>query len=288
MSTRLLAASCVLALAPSLGQAACLTDDETATIAQKYVALEPITNPEPSLTLEDARCGARKLAQALVKSQGPITGYKAGLTNPAVQQRFSTPHPLAGVMFEKTFIRSGAEVPAKFGARPLYEADIVVEVAGPGIHDAQDVQAVARQIRRYYPFMELPDLMFLDPSKIAGPAIQLINVGPRLGVLGEPFQLAADDKAAIDALATMTVKLVDGDGNTIDEGKGAGILGHPLNAVIWLAKELKAQGITLKGGELLSLGSFTKLLPPKPGLAVTVRYEGLPGVGTPSASVKFK
>ena len=42
----------------------------------------------------------------------------------------------------------------------------------------------------------------------------------------------------------------------------------------------------LQPGDLLSLGSFSKLLPPQPGLSVTATYEGLPG--NPSVSVRFR
>ena len=50
--------------------------------------------------------------------------------------------------------------------------------------------------------------------------------------------------------------------------------------------DLKKSGVTLKPGDLLSLGSFSRLTPPKPGLRVNVVYEGLPG--NPSVSVSFR
>ena len=46
------------------------------------------------------------------------------------------------------------------------------------------------------------------------------------------------------------------------------------------------QAVKLKPGDVLSLGSFTPPLTPRPGLAVTVRYEGLPG--NPAVSVRFR
>ena len=49
---------------------------------------------------------------------------------------------------------------------------------------------------------------------------------------------------------------------------------------------LAKQGLALKPGDLVSLGSFSKLMPTKPGLAVQVVYQGLPG--TPMVAVKFK
>ena len=39
-------------------------------------------------------------------------------------------------------------------------------------------------------------------------------------------------------------------------------------------------------GARLSLGSFTKLLPPKAGMVVRVAYEGLPG--NPVVGVRFR
>ena len=45
-------------------------------------------------------------------------------------------------------------------------------------------------------------------------------------------------------------------------------------------------GIRLKRGDVLSLGSFTPLLPPRGGTTIKVRYFGLPG--DPEVSVRFK
>jgi 2-keto-4-pentenoate hydratase len=56
--------------------------------------------------------------------------------------------------------------------------------------------------------------------------------------------------------------------------------------VLWLLKDLNESGTALKKGDLLSLGSFSRLLPPKPGNAVKVTYEGLPG--NPTVSVRFR
>lgn len=266
----------------------CITMAQAQEMASKYAALEPLPNPDPAMTMDAARCSATKFAQAMTVSQGRVVGYKAGLTNPAVQQRFSTPHPLAGPMFENTFLQDNAQVPAKFGARPLFEADLVVEVGDAAINNASTIYDVHKSVAKLYPFIELPDLMVQDPSKLAGPQVQMINVGPRLGVLGKPFNIA-NDRAAIDSLASMTVKLVDAQGKAFDEGKGAAILNHPYNAVIWLAQEMKTRGVALKKGDLLSLGSFTKPHPPKAGMTVKAVYEGVAGQSTPpSATVSFQ
>jgi 2-keto-4-pentenoate hydratase len=113
----------------------------------------------------------------------------------------------------------------------------------------------------------------------------MINVGARLGVLGAPVPVR-NDAAFADALRTMTVRGVDGTGKEHGAAPGSAILDHPLNAVIWLAADLKRAGITLKPGDLLSLGSFSPALPVTAGSTLRVTYEGLPG--NPSVQVKFK
>ena len=42
------------------------------------------------------------------------------------------------------------------------------------------------------------------------------------------------------------------------KAKGKALLGNPLNAVLWLVKDLAATGEKLKSGDLISLGSFAK------------------------------
>lgn len=262
----------------------CPTDAEIAEMARRYVALEPAANPAESMTMAGAVCGRDKLVRALGATQGRVVGYKAGLTNAAVQKRFNWNAPVRGTLFERGMLADGAELPAKFGARPLFEADLVVEVGSAAIHDAKTPQQVLAALRTVRPFIELPDLVVQDPGKISGAGVTLINVGARAGVLGAP--IAASVPRLANALRDMTVRVVDGTGKELAQGKGTAILDHPLNAVIWLAEDLRKSGIELRPGDLLSLGSFSPLMPPQPGQSIRVVYEGLPG--NPSVSVRFR
>ncbi|MBL0284564.1 MAG: fumarylacetoacetate hydrolase [Zoogloea sp.] len=286
MKTSLAALALGLAgLAPA-AHAACPTDLEAAAVAAAIVARQPITAAAAEMSMEDGLCGRDKVVRYLAQTYGGAVGYKAGLTNPAVQKRFNYNAPLRGTLFRSMLVDDGAEVPAAFGARPVFEADLVVEVGNPvGLARATTPGEALRHIKSVRPFIELPDLMVDDPSKLGGPMLAMINVGARLGVLGKPVA-AKHDKALAEALALMTVSLTDGAGTVIDSGKGSATLGNPLNAAIWLAQDLARAGTPLKRGDLLSLGSFSKLRPPQPGLVVTARYEGLPG--NPQVVVKFK
>ena len=284
MKALLFAAVTFSAFAP-ISHAACPSDDDTALMIERYTNLQPVPNPPAEMTMTDALCGRDKFTTLLGQVSGKVVGYKAGLTNPAVQRRFNHANPVRGTLFEKMLLQDGAEVPAKFGAHPVFEADIVMEVRDVGINKAKTPLEALQHVSCIYPFIELPDLMVENPSKITGPILVYVNVGVRLGVLGKPVNVKATP-ALVEALASMTVKLVDQDGKELDIAKGSAILDNPLNAVLWLVKDLNASGIALKRGDLLSLGSFSRLLPPKPGTGAKVTYEGLPG--NPTVSVRFK
>jgi 2-keto-4-pentenoate hydratase len=87
-------------------------------------------------------------------------------------------------------------------------------------------------------------------------------------------------------LASTAVVLLDSRGKTLAQGKGSDILGHPLNAVIWLVNDLAKQGKRLKKGDLVSLGSFNPPLKPEAGQEITVSYPGVPGLQR--ATVRFE
>jgi 2-keto-4-pentenoate hydratase len=264
--------------------AACLSDLEAAALVANYAAKTPAANPE-GLSTADGECTRAKVNRFLAQQNGgKVVGYKAGLTNPAVQKRFNASAPVWGVLYEPMLLKNGAVVDPAFGARPLFEADMLVRVRDAGINRARTPEQVLQHIDQVIPFIELPDLVVVAPPKLNGAAIAGINVGARLGVLGAPIAVQRTPTFS-DALRDMVV-VVKGDGVELDKGKGSDVLEHPLNAVVWLVQDMARHGMALKKGDLISLGSFSKLLPPKPGLAVEVVYQGLPG--NPKVNVSFR
>lgn len=265
--------------------AGCPTAEQVSALAADWTQMKPIKGLSKDMSMADAICTRDMLVAEMGKTQGTIVGYKAGLTNKAVQARFGYAQPVRGTLFDNMLLQDGAEVPAKFGSRPVFEADLMVEVGDEGINQATTPLEVLKHLSGIYPFIELPDLVVAEGEPLNGPIITAINVGARLGVMGTAFDHKATPEM-VTALAQMTVVMRDQDGKELARGSGAGILDQPLNAVIWLVQDLAKSGIKLRAGDLLSLGSFSPLLPPKAGTRVKVSYEGLPG--NPTISVSFK
>jgi len=265
--------------------AACPSHEKVSAIIRAWEAREPVRGLRADLSMEDAECGRKRLVQKLALALGRVVGYKAGLTNPAVQERLGVSAPLRGVLLQRMLLDEGQPVPAQFGARPVFEADLLVAVKDAGIHRARTHLEALRSLSLVIPFIELPDLVVAEGEKLTAPLIVFINVGARLGIVGKGIPVEPTEQFAAE-LAAMQIRMTDGEGKELARANGAAILGHPLNAVLWLARDLEKSGIRLKAGDLLSLGSFTAPLPPRPGLAVTVRYEGLRG--DPHVAVRFR
>jgi 2-keto-4-pentenoate hydratase len=275
LRTLLAAGALALAGAPA---AACLSDAQVAALFDAYSSSVPAPNPE-GLDKAAGECTRAKFNAMLRVQLGDPIGYKAGLTNPAVQKRFNHDSPVWGTLYPQMLLDDGAKVPAHFGARPLFEADLLVRVSSAAINQARTPADVLAAIDQVIPFIELPDLVVQAPPRLNGAAITAINVGARLGVTGKPIPVPAtraERFQMLDGLRDMTV-IISGDGTELARGKGSDVLEHPLNAVVWLVQDMAREKLALKPGDLVSLGSFSPLLPPKPGLAVSVQYLGLPG-----------
>jgi 2-keto-4-pentenoate hydratase len=273
----LLAIGAAQSAEPSAGAVKRLADD--------YFARRPSVSLHAGLAMDEARGVQKEFVAQLVPKLGNPVGFKVGLTSKAVQESLGVSSPVRGVLLEHMLLKDGAKVPAAFGARPIWEPDLVVVVKDVGINQATTKLEVARHLSEIVAFIELPDRIMAESVKVDGPLITAINTSARLGVLGLRVKVEATPEF-VAALEKMTVTATDQAGAQLAQAKGDALLGHPFNPVLWLIKDLAATNEKLKPGDLISLGSFAAPKPPLPGQTVTVRYDGLPG-GPIKVSVRF-
>ena len=281
---RALLVACFATALSGFAAAACPPDEDVAHFTADWIARKPAKGVAVE-TMADATCARDKFVASLEKAGGKVVGYKAALTAKAVQERFKASAPVAGILLDSMILNDGATVPVAWGARPVFEADMLLVVKDEGINGAKTPEEAIRHISAMRPFIELPDLVLAPGEKLEGVQLLAINAGARLGVAGAAVPLPPTPETA-KLLADVKITLADAAGGTIAEGAGSAVLGNPLNAVIWLAEDLAKTGRKLKAGDLVSVGSFSPLTPPKAGQAITVRYEGLPD--TPSVSARFE
>lgn len=264
-----------------------LAQDTASELAKHFLAKTAAPDLTQTITVDEAMNIQAKYVSIISSKYGPVIGYKAGLTNEGVQKKFGVSHPLRGTLLKNMLRKSGTVMKADFGPRPLSEGDLILRVKDEEINKATTPQQALNHISEAIPFIELPDLLFDKGVTINGPKLAAINVAARYGIVGTPIQVQPTKKW-FERLEKFKLQILDEKGTVLAEGAGSSVLGHPLNVVLWIKDSLNAEGIQLKKGDLLSLGTITKLMPTQPNTTVRAKYIGLDPKGPVEISVKFK
>lgn len=271
-----------LSIAPLLGHAACPDAAAVATFVEDVKAVRANHSFSKELSLQEAECARGKLIAALPAVLGKQVGYFAAFTNPTIRGMMRFDEPVWGAIFDKELQSSPAKLPVRFGAVTYWNPNLLVVVKDAKLADAKTPLQALSSISAVIPYIGLEDLM--TESSLSREHFVAINGGFRGGVLGKRIPVTANKRFA-DALAKMEV-ITTADGVIISKVSGSVLMdGHPLDSAIWLARVLRTNGITLKEGDLLALGSFAMSQSPRQNNSISVKYAGIPG--NPSLAVKF-
>lgn len=213
--------------------------------------------------------------QRLVAARyGRRTGWKIGCTTPVMQTYLGIPNPCGAGLFEGTTHRSGATVSAADFCHVGIECEIAVRLGRdlPARATAYRAEEVAGAIDSVMAAIELVDDRYADWRKTDTPTLIADDFFAAGCVLGEPRKIGAvPDLAALVGVTTIN----DAE---VGRGVGADVLGHPLNALAWLANSLSARGDGLKAGELVLTGSLVETRWLKAGDRAAIQISGLGGV----------
>ena len=206
---------------------------------------------------------------------GVRVGYKIGCTSSVMQQYLGIPHPCAGGVFAKGVHDNGVSLASDDFIRVGVECEIAVRLA----RDLAPSQApftpdtVAQAIEAYLPAIEIVDDRYLDWQSLGAPTLVADDFFAAGCVLGKPVaRSAAPDLHKVVGRAFIN-------GVETGQGTGADVLGHPHNALAWLATHLAASGKHLGAGEIVLTGSLVKTIWLKPGDGVMMDLRGLGSVG---------
>ena len=227
---------------------------------QRFAPLPPGLAPRTeseAYAIQDAFVALR--AQKL----GALAGYKIALTSAEMRRFVGVDSPQAGVMFESTLKRSPARVRAADYVRLIVEFEIAVQIAEdlPAADKPFFRDRVAKSVGAVMPALELADDRNADYKALAKHPLELIadNCWNEGAVLGAPIK----DWKAIDLAAVRGVATING--SKVGEGRGADAMGHPLDAVAWLADHLASSGRGLLRGDVVITGSIVTTKAVTPG-----------------------
>jgi 2-keto-4-pentenoate hydratase len=135
---------------------------------------------------------------------------------------------------------------------PGVECEVGLRIGQDLPHGAHTRESVAAAVAEVFPAIEIVEKRYGDLAELGTPTLIADQVFHAAGVLGAPVA----DWRGVDLGATrgrMTVA-----GTVRGEGVGADLLGHPLEALAWLAGSDCAREFGgLKAGQVVFLGSVT-------------------------------
>lgn len=215
-----------------------------------------------------SRSEAEEFQQAAVSAfGGEQCGYKIGATSVEIQRLLSCGEPIFAPIRPEDVLASGSIFQIPEGLMGVEcEFGFLMDRDFPAAGDVLDVTSLRSAIADCFMALEFvgrrlgTDVPINEMSSIADFGL---NVA---AVRGESIPGWKD----LD-LATMPVHAVR-DGLTIAEGTGALVLGHPLDALLWLAEALHKRGNKLKSGEIILTGSCTGVTKVSPGQVFEGRF----------------
>lgn len=255
-----------------------MSPQQTAQVIAGYrLGHKPLPALDPALRPVDERAAyvvQDALHPLLAGSLGAVVGHKIGCTTAVMQAFLKIPNPCAGGVFERTVQASPARVQHADFLHVGVECEIVVRL-GRDLAPAQapyDRNAVADAVAACMAGMEIVDDRYVDYKSLDTPTLIADDFFDAGCVLGP----AVTDWRTLDLAAATGRTWING--AEVGRGRGADVMGHPFEALAWLANNFAARGHTLRAGQFVFTGSVVETKWVNRGDRVEMEIEGLGSV----------
>ena len=222
------------------------------------------TSVYPQMTIDEAyRVQAAWLKIRLDRGERVI-GHKIGLTSRAMQQAMNIDTPDSGFLTDAMVFAPSEPVAAADFCDLRLEVELAfvlaADLAGADLSvddvlDATDhVTAAVELIASRTPRTDA------DTGRTRTVVDTIADNAADAGVVtgGTPVGPRDADLRWVGAAAYRN-------GVVEETGLAAGVLDHPANGIVWLARRYAEQGLTLQAGHVILSGSFTRPMAPAPG-----------------------
>ena len=203
--------------------------------------------------------------------RGAIAGYKIGLTTPVMQKLCGVDEPCYGVLFGSEIYHRRAELSAREYCRIGIETEIAFQL-GDDLPRGGDPSRAADAVESAMAAIELIEDLHYDYKQLDAASLVAGNVWNAGAVLAAPVS----EWRALDLVRVAARLAING--WEIGHGTGGDVMGHPLNALAWLADKLAAAGTPLRRGMIVLTGSMVPIQYTGTGDRVLVEVSGLGAV----------
>jgi len=181
----------------------------------------------------------------------PVVGWKIAATAQKGRQHIGVDGPIAGRVFADRRVLPGQICPMHGNRMRVAECEFVF-VLGTDLpardtpYNRDEVLAAVAELR---PGLELPDSRFQDFASVGAAALVADDACAHYLVIGEATTAHWRDR---DLAAHATCLRVNG--KVVTHGTGADVLGHPLDALTFIANNHGLQGSSLAAGQFITTG----------------------------------
>jgi 2-keto-4-pentenoate hydratase/NAD-dependent dihydropyrimidine dehydrogenase PreA subunit len=241
---------------PEPGQMSIGLADELARCRAEVCVLEAgpwraaVTNVEEAYRIQSQLAG---------RAGNTVRGWKVTALGIEQQRNFLTDRPVAGAMLSPFVHTAPASLSAAQFIVPLLECEVAFILGAdlPPLERPYTRHEIEAAIEAVVPAVEVAD------SRLPANAPNLLKLADSMGngafITGTPVR----DWRKLD-LESLAITLAH-DGSITERGGSARILGNPLLAVIALANAQPLPAGGLKRGQIVTTGTCTTPIPPKPG-----------------------
>jgi len=251
---------------------------DTSTIERAAVALRtaeasgefiaPVRELFPGIELPDAYAVQRHNIEHRLRSGRRIVGYKIGLTSPAVQRQLGVDQPDCGTLLDDMEFYEGIPIPLGRLQQPRIEAEVAFVLGRDLVLESPSVVDVMRAVEFALPALEIVG------SRIADWNIKLVDtVADNASSSG--YVIGGSPRKLSQLNLRDCVMQMHREGEVVSEGRGSACLGHPLNAVAWLARVMARNGTPLRAGHLVLSGALGPMVPVTGEGTFEAQIEGL-------------
>ncbi|MBX9824967.1 MAG: fumarylacetoacetate hydrolase family protein [Xanthobacteraceae bacterium] len=233
-------------------------------------SLKPVAPVRETHALEgaDAAYAVQELNTAFyLKSGRRLVGRKIGLTAKAVQAQLGVDEPDYGMIWGDLAFAPGDAIPATRFMQPKLEAEIAFIIGKDLTSPDLTFPDVLRAVDCALPALEIVD------SAIADWKIKLVDTIAD-NASGGGYVLGDSPRSIGDADLRLCGMVLSRNGATESLGIGAACLGHPLQAVLWLARKMVDVGRPLKAGDVVLSGALGPMVPVRGGDHFNVEIQG--------------
>ena len=255
-----------------------MTTDTVEHVVETFVAARQRRQRVPVLpaacrpvSLDDACFVQAVLNERLGGALGGVCGRKIGCTTEVMQRYLQIEHPCAGALYSDRVHDREATVPFAEHWRPGVECEIAVRLGRslPASDAHFDRAAVAHAVESCMAAIEIVDDRYEDFRALDAPSLIADDFFSAGAVIGTPVSRWCELDLRVLG-AAMTINGVE-----VGSGRGADVMGHPFEALAWLANHAADSGRPLAAGEVVLTGSIVETRWVRPGDTVRVTVESL-------------